>query len=141
MSATPEQVASLTDLARSEVRGEADRARAILLTLSGWTSAQVAAAFGVTAGSVRHWRNWFATGGVDALRSTVAPGPNPSKGERALAVAQGILAEPVENRRNWTLPRLQAEIARRAGISISKSRLSILLRQKGGSAGAALATR
>lgn len=141
LSATPEQVAALKELARSEVRGEADRARAILLTLAGWTSAEVAEAFGVTACSVRHWRTWFSTGGVEALRSTVAPGPNPSKGERALAVAQGILAEPVENRRNWTLPRLQAEIERRAGISISKSRLSILLREKGGSAGAGLATR
>ena len=141
LSVSPEEVSSLKDLARSEVRGEADRARAILLTLAGWTSAEVGEAFGVTACSVRHWRHWFSTGGVEALRSTIAPGPDPSKGERALAVAQGILAEPVENRVNWTLPRLQAEIERRAGISISKSRLSILLRKKGGSDGAVLATR
>lgn len=140
LSATPEQVAALKDLAQSEVRGEADRARAVLLTLSGWTSEALAEAFGVTASSVRHWRNWFATGGVKALRSTIAPGPSPSKGEQALAVVEGILAEPVENRPNWTLPRLQAEIERRAGISISKSRLSILLRKKGASAGAAPGT-
>jgi transposase len=141
LSATPEQVTALRELARSELRGEADRARAILLTLSGWTSPQLAEAFGVTADSVRHWRQWFAEGGVDALRSTLAPGPSPEKGERALAIASAVLREPIENRRNWTLPRLQAEIERQVGLRISKSRLSILLREKGGSAGAARATR
>jgi transposase len=139
--ATPEQVGALRELARSEIRGEADRARAILLTLSGWTSPQLAEAFGVTADSVRHWRQWFAQGGVEALRSTLAPGPSPEKGERALAIASAVLREPVENRRNWTLPRLQAEIERQADIRISKSRLSILLREKGASAGGARATR
>lgn len=137
LSATSAQQVELRSLARSDVRGEADRARAILLTLTGWTSGQVAEAFGVTADSVRHWRQWFADGGVDALRSTLAPGPSPAKGEQALAVATALLREPVENRPNWTLPRLQAEIERQTGLSISKSRLSILLREKGGSAGAA----
>ena len=85
--ATPEQVGALRELARSEIRGEADRARAILLTLSGWTSPQLAEAFGVTADSVRHWRQWFAQGGVEALRSTLAPGPSPEK-------ARGRLRSP-----------------------------------------------
>lgn len=141
LTATPEQVAALRCLARSEVRGEADRARAVLLTLEGWTSLEIAAAFGATADSVRHWRNWFVTSGVEGLRSTIAPGPSPEKGERALAVAQDLLRAPVENRPNWTLPRLQAAIEQRAGVSISKSRLSILLREKGGSAGAGPGTR
>jgi hypothetical protein len=73
--ATAEQVAALRELAGSDVRGEADRARAILLTLSGWTSTRLAEVFSVTADSVRHWRQWFAEGGVEALRSTLAPGP------------------------------------------------------------------
>jgi transposase len=141
MCATAEQVAALRELARSEVRGEADRARAMLLTLSGWTSVELAEAFGVTADSVRHWRQWFVEGGVDALRSTLAPGPSPEKGERALAVAAELLRQPVENRPNWTLPRLRAEIERQAGVRISKSRLSILLRKKGGSAGDVHGTR
>jgi transposase len=139
--ATATQQAELRELARSDVRGEADRARAILLTLSGWTSERVAEAFGVTADSVRHWRQWFSEGGVEALRSTLAPGPSPVKGERALAVASTVLSQPVENRPNWTLPRLRAEIERQTGINISKSRLSILLREKGGSAGGVPDTR
>lgn len=141
LAATPAQRADLETLARSDVRGEADRARAMLLTLSGWTSVEVAEAFGVTADAVRHWRQWFCEGGVEALRSTLASGRPAAKGEQALAVAAALLREPVENRPNWTLPRLQAEIERQTGLSISKSRLSILLREKGGSAGAAPATR
>jgi transposase len=133
LSATVEQEAALRELARSDIRGEADRARAILLTLSGWTSERLAEVFGVTADSVRHWRQWFSEGGVEALRSTLAPGPSPAKGERALAVASAVLSEPVQDRLNWTLPRLRAEIERQTGVSISKSRLSILLREKGGS--------
>src|SRR3954451_16708896 len=37
-----EQRSALVALSHSRDRGEADRARAILLTLSGWTSAQIA---------------------------------------------------------------------------------------------------
>ena len=141
LNASNEQKAALVELAGSELRGEADRARAILLTLSGWTSPEVAEAFGVTADSVRHWRQWFAEGGVEALRSTLAPGPSAEKGERALAVAGAVLREPVEKRTNWTLPRLCAEVERQTGTRISRSRLSVLLRQKGGSAGAGRGTR
>src|SRR3954470_15471006 len=93
LCATDEQKAALAELARSDVRGEADRARAMILTLSGWTSAEIAEAFGVTADSVRHWRQWFAAGGMEALRSTLAPGPSPEKGEQGLAVARALLDE------------------------------------------------
>jgi transposase len=130
-----DQVADLRALSRSERRDEADRARAILLSLEGWTSEEIGAAFGVTADSVRHWRNWFTTGGVEGLRAAVVPGPSGERGLRALSIAAAILSEPVQNRPNWTIPRLQAEIERRGGPPISKSRLSILLREKGGSAG------
>lgn len=132
--ATRAQVAELRVLARSDVRGEADRARAVLLTLQGWTSGEVAEAFGVTPDAVRHWRGWFAERGVDALRAGLAPGPNGAKGEQALAVAAALLRGPVENRANWTLPRLRAEIERQTGASISAGRLGVLLK-KGASPG------
>ena len=92
--ATREQEAELRALSRSEVRGEADRARAILLTLQGWTSPEVAEAFGVTPEAVRHWRGWFAGRGVDVLRSTLAPGPSATKGERALEAQVPCCANP-----------------------------------------------
>jgi hypothetical protein len=49
-----EQRKELQGLARSRDRGEADQARAILLTLSGWTSPRVAEeALGVPEDTVR----------------------------------------------------------------------------------------
>jgi transposase len=80
------------------------------------------------------------TGGVDALRRSVAPGPAPVKAECALAVAEEVLSRPVADRPNWTLPRLADEIENRSGVRISCSRLSVVLRQKGISAGAVRAT-
>ena len=131
----------LIALSHSRDRGEADRARAILLTLSGWTSGQIAEAFGVREDTVRFWRSAFVTGGIEALRKSVAPGPAPVKAECALAVAEEILVGPVADRPNWTLPRLADEIERRAGVRISSSRLSVVLRQRGHSVGDGPATR
>jgi len=41
-----------------------------------------------------------------------------------------LFAAPVENRINWTLPRLSEEIERRTGHRVSRSRLSVVLRKK-----------
>ena len=115
--ASGEQQAALTLLAGSRDRGEADRARAVLLTLAGWISPRIAEAFGVREDTVRLWRSDFIRGGVEALKATVAPGPAPVK-------------QPVADRRNWTIPRLRAEIEAREGVRISRSQLSKALRKK-----------
>ena len=141
VTAGAEQRSALVTLSHSRDRGEADRARAILLTLSGWTSAQIAQAFGVREDTVRFWRSAFMTGGIEALKTAVAPGPAPVKAERALAVAEEVLSGPVADCPNWTLPRLADEIETRAGVRISCSRLSVVLRKKGISAGGVHATR
>src|SRR3954464_11766142 len=137
--ASAAQRRDLIALSHSRDRGEADRARAILLTLAGWTSPRIAEAFGVREDTVRLWRSAFSKGGVDALRRSVAPGPAPVKAERA--VAEAVLSRPVADRPNWTLPRLADEIEKRSGMRISRSRLSVVLRQKGISAGDGPATR
>lgn len=124
-----EQLLALQDLARSERRDEADRARAIVLSLNGWTSGQIARAFGVTPDSVRRWRSWFAAGGVDGLRARERAGREPVKSDAASAVAASLLAAPVADRPNWTLPRLRAEIAQRTEVSISKSQLGKALKK------------
>src|ERR1700731_3117507 len=72
--ASDEQRVALTALAGSRDRGEADRARAVLLTLSGWSSPQIAEAFGVREDTVRLWRSDFGRGGVDALKRQPARG-------------------------------------------------------------------
>jgi transposase len=135
VTAYEEQRRELVALSHSRDRGEADRARAILLTLSGWTSAQSAEPFGVREDTVRVWRSAFMTGGIEALKTSVAPGPAPVKAEGALEVAQAVLSAPVADHPNWTLPRLADEIEKRSGVRISCSRLSAVLRQKGISAG------
>jgi hypothetical protein len=86
LSATEAQCAALSVLAGSRDRGEADRARAVLLTLAGGTSPRIAEAFGVREDTVRLWRSDFMSGGIEALRATLAPGPAPVKSEAALRV-------------------------------------------------------
>lgn len=130
VAADEKQRGALRVLAQSRDRGEADRARAVLLTLAGWTSPRIAEAFGVREDTVRLWRSAFANGGVEALKATVAPGPVPLKTEAALRVVTPLLDAPVANRPNWTIARLRAEIEAREGVNISRSQLSKALRKK-----------
>jgi transposase len=126
---TAAQLQGLQELARSARRDEADRARAIVLSVSGWTSGQIARAFGVTPDSVRRWRRWFAEAGIEGLRASERAGREAVKSEAAASVVASLLTAPVADRANWTLPRLQAEIARQAEVSISKSQLSKTLKK------------
>jgi len=135
VSASGEERAALRTLAASRERGEADRARAVLLTLAGWSSPRIAEAFGVREDTVRLWRSEFARGGVDALKASTAPGPPPVKSETALRVVVPLLEQPVADRPNWTIPRLRAEIETRTGTRISRSQLSKALRKKSSAGG------
>lgn len=130
VTASEEQRKGLEALGASRDRGEADRARAVLLTLSGWTSGRISEAFGVREDTVRLWRMLFAQGGVEALRARVAPGPPPVKTEAALRVVAPLLEAPVADRPNWTIPRLIAEIEAKESVKIGRSQLSKALRKK-----------
>ena len=130
VTAREEQRKALQALALSRDRGEADRARAVLLTVGGWTSPRIAEAFGVREDTVRLWRSDFARGGVDALKASIAPGPAPVKTEAALRVVTPLLEAAVADRPNWTIPRLIAEIKEREGVAIGRSQLSKVLRKK-----------
>ena len=133
--ASDEQRAALAALAGSRDRGEADRARAVLLTLAGWSGPRIAEAFAVREDTVRLWRSNFAAGGVAALKASIAPGPPAVKSEAALRVAAPLLEQPVADRRNWTIPRLRVEIEAREGVRISRSQLSKALRKKSSAGG------
>ena len=135
ISASDDQRVALSALAGSRDRGEADRARAVLLTLSGWTSPRIAEAFGVREDTVRLWRSDFGKGGVEALKASVAPGPPPLKSLAALRIVTPLLEEPVADRPNWTIARLRVEIETREGVSISRSQLSKALRKKSSATG------
>jgi len=133
--ASQEQRVALAALAGSRDRGEADRARAVLLTLSGWSSPRIAEAFGVREDTVRLWRSDFGRGGVDTIKASIAPGPPPVKSATALRVVTPLLEEPVADRPNWTIARLRAEIEAREGVRISRSQLSKALRKKSSAGG------
>ena len=130
VTANGKQRAVLSVLAVSRDRGEADRARAGLLTRSGWTSPRIAEAFGVREGTVRLWRGDFAIDGVDALKARIAAGPEPVKRTVASRVVTPLLEEPVADRINRTIARPRAEIEAREGVDISRSRLSKASRKK-----------
>jgi transposase len=133
--ASDDQRIGLVALSGSRDRGEADRARAILLTLAGWTSPRIAEAFGVREDTVRLWRSDFGRAGVEALKASIAPGPEPVKSAAALRVITPLLEEPVADRPNWTIARLRAEVEAREGVRISRSQLSKALRKKSSAGG------
>ena len=62
LTVSAEQKWGLETLAASRDRGEADRSRAVLLTLGGWTSRRIAEAFAVRENTVRLWRSDFMRG-------------------------------------------------------------------------------
>src|SRR3954471_5993747 len=100
---------------RSGARRGGGRARAVLWSLDGETSATIAARLGVRAEQVRRWRSAVRSGGVAALRARPRPGRTPRKREAALAVAREVLDGPAADRPVWTLARLAAEVAARTG--------------------------
>src|SRR3954453_9426661 len=107
--------ATLRDLSKSEYRGEADRARAILLTLEGRKAEEIAAVLGGHISTVGNWRGYFMQGGGAGLRRRPRLGGQSVVGRHAGAIAATILNEDVGHDGGWTLARLCAEIARRGG--------------------------
>ncbi len=97
----------------------------------GRSGGEIGALLGVQADTVRQWRRRFRKGGAAALRTRPKPGKAAWKSPAALAVVRELLAGPVADRPNWTLPRLQREVRERTGITISTSWLSVVMRQKG----------
>src|SRR4051794_41572303 len=75
LTADAAEQATLRALSKSEHRGEADRARAILLTLEGRKAEEIAAVLGVHVSTVRNWRGYFAPGGGGGRRRRPRPGP------------------------------------------------------------------
>src|SRR5918998_1937785 len=85
--------AALRALSKSEQRGEADRARAILLTLEGRRAGEIATVLGVHVSTVRNWRGYFAHGRGGGVRQRQRPGGEAKIGPHAGAVAGAVLNE------------------------------------------------
>src|SRR4051812_5715006 len=93
LTADAVEQAALRALSKSEQRGEADRARAILLTLEGRHAGEIAAVLGVHISTVRNWRGYFAHGGMAGLRLRPRPGRQSVIGLHAGAIVAAILNE------------------------------------------------
>jgi transposase-like protein len=145
ITADEEGRTALRALARSARRGEADRARAILLTLAGQRAATIAAGLGVHVSTVREWRGLFRHGGVAALRHRPAARtgsarrPWPWRRQSWPRMSIMTAAGPCHG----CGPRLSAVAGRRerrGGPAIGEAWLSVQLRRKT-IAGAGHATR
>src|SRR5258707_15402229 len=95
LKASAEQKLGLETLAASRDRGEADRARAVLLTLAGWTSRRIAEAFAVREETVPLWRSNFFRRRFEKLKANIKPGPVSWKTTAALLVFTPLLETPV----------------------------------------------
>ena len=121
VTASDEQRAGLLALAGSRDRSEADRARAVPLTLAGWTSSKIAEAFGVREDTVRLWQQRLHQQAVSqrahqhrarpAFRGRVKP---------PCASSPPCWKKPVADRRNWTILAF-APRSKREGVRISRS--------------------
>jgi transposase len=106
----------------------------VLLTLAGCTSPEIAEAFCVR-------EDKFGSGAAisppaaSRLKASIAPRPSPVRSEAASRVATPLLKEAAADPRNWTIPRLRAEIEAREGVRISRSQLSKALRKKSSAGG------
>src|ERR687884_854349 len=80
LTADAAERAALRALSKSEQRGEADRARAILLTLAGRKAEEIAAVLGVHVSTVRNWRGFFAHGGGGGAGEAPPAGEQGKKG-------------------------------------------------------------
>src|SRR3954453_12106522 len=93
LTADAAERAVLRDLSKSEHRGEADRARAILLTLEGRRAEEIGMVLGVHVSTVRNWRGYFAHGGMAGLRRRQRPGQQAKIGPHAGAIDLVFLDE------------------------------------------------
>src|SRR3569832_2675878 len=103
LTADAAEQAALRALSKSEQRGEADRARAILLTLEGRRAEEIAAVLGVHISTARNWRGYFAHSGVAGLRRRPRPGQQAKNGPHAAAIAATIQTEDTRLVCGWLL--------------------------------------
>jgi transposase len=114
---------------------EARRLRAWELKQQGWRQRTIAAALGVTPGAVSQWLKRALTGGVEALRNQVRPGPTPKLAPEQRARIPDLLARGAEAYGFagdvWTTARVAEVLAREFGVRYHPAHVSRLLRAGG----------
>jgi transposase len=111
---------------------EGRRLRAWDLHQQGWPGKLIAAALGVTQGTVSQWLKCAREGGVDALYRHPPPGPMPRLTPEQRTELAGLLAQGAEHHgflgQVWTTKRVALVIQTAFGVSYHAAHVSRLLR-------------
>ena len=111
------------------------RARAVLGYIDGRRAVDLAAALGVTRGSVNRWLRWYETLGVTGLLTETPPGPAPrlteaQRDELTTLIEEGPAAAGYTSG-VWTGPMIGDLIAQRFGVRYHNHHVPRLLHELG----------
>lgn len=107
------------------------RLECIRLADLGWPVPQIAAQLGLDQATIRRAIHRLARGGLDELADRPRCGRPPRLDSCDLDAVEELLARAAGRNEIWTLAQLACWLAQARGITISPSRLSVLVRQRG----------
>ena len=107
------------------------RLECIRLADQGWPAPRIGAHLGVHQATVRRTIRRLDCGGLDGLADRPRSGRPPKLDSRDLDAVEELLARAAARNEIWTAAQLASWLAQARGTTISRSRLSVLLRQRG----------
>ena len=107
------------------------RLECIRLADQGWPVPPIAAHLGVDQATVRRAIHRLACDGLDGLADRPSRGRPPRLDSRDLDAVEELLAQAAGWNETWTPAQLAGWLAQARGVTISPSRLSVLVRQRG----------
>jgi transposase len=107
------------------------RLECIRLADQGWPVPRIAARLGVHQATVRRTIRRLDCGGLDGLADRPRCGRPPKLDSGDLDAVEELLARAAARNETWTAAQLAGWLARARGTTISRGRLSALLRQRG----------
>lgn len=107
------------------------RLECIRLADQGWPVPRIAAHLGVDQATIRRTIHRLDCDGLDGLAGRPRSGRPPRLDSRDLDAVEELLAGAAGRNETWTLARLAGWLARARSVTISPSRLSVLVRQRG----------
>ena|SRR5215469_11794493 len=107
------------------------RLECIRLADQGWPVPEIAAHLGVHQATVRRTVRRLDCGGLDGLADRPRCGRPRKLDSLDLDAVEELLARAAARNEVWTAAQLASWLARTRGTTISRSRLSVLLRQRG----------
>jgi transposase len=107
------------------------RLECIRLAGQGWPVPQIAAHLSLDQATIRRTIHRLAHDGLDGLADRPRCGRPPKLNSHDLDALEELLAQAAGRNEIWTLAQLACWLTQARGITISPSRLSVLVRQRG----------